>query len=119
MGLSRLATDLHAAIVAAGVPIDGVSIVNSAKHVATVQPASLQAAAQATIDAFDWSDAAEQKRRAQASWGGDGITNKVRAAILLRASTAWTNGTLTAAERAAIQNVIDNAATAIITALRS
>lgn len=56
---SNVAGRLHTALTAAGVPITGVSIgdvVNKATW--TVQPASLQVAAQPTIDAFNVNDPA-------------------------------------------------------------
>lgn len=50
---------LHAAILAAGVPIQGVSLGETGnKATWKVAPSSLQAAAQPTIDAFDPADAA-------------------------------------------------------------
>lgn len=79
----------------------------------------LRAQAQAIAAAWNWSEAAQLKREAQNNWGGDNITNKIRAAMLLRASSQWTNGTLTAAEKNAIQNVLDNAATVVINYLRT
>lgn len=52
--MSSLVTQLDRAIRAAGIAIDGVSVEDPAdKRTWHVNPASLQSAAQATIDAFD------------------------------------------------------------------
>jgi hypothetical protein len=49
------------AIRTAGIPVDGVSIgLRGDSSTVVVSPTSLQAAAQPTIAAFDWSDAAQQ-----------------------------------------------------------
>ena len=58
---TRLAARLDTAIRAAGIAIDGVSIGDSAdKATWKVQPSSLQAAAQPTIDAFNVNDPAHE-----------------------------------------------------------
>jgi hypothetical protein len=55
------AARLKAAIIAAGVAITDIASIGTEGVAATVAvvPSSLQAAAQPTIDAFDWSDAAQ------------------------------------------------------------
>lgn len=77
-----LALRLRDAIVAAGVPIDNVSIVDTAKSTWKVSPANLQAAAQPVIDAFDPNDPAYARADADAEVDADAVVADVLAAML-------------------------------------
>ena len=83
---------LDNAIKAAGVPIVGISVGSEGvSSTVRVQPASLQAAAQPTIDAFDWSDAAEaawENLRTRADAIAQGASGKNADAKLKRAIAA-------------------------------
>lgn len=74
---------VHDAIVAAGVPITGVSI-GSAANKATwfVTPTNLQSAAQPTIDAFNLLDPTHLRGEADAEVGADTLAADLLAAML-------------------------------------
>lgn len=79
---SMSALRLDAAIRAAGVPINGVRVgIEGMAASCAVTPESLQAAAQPTIDAFDWSAAAH------AAWVNSGARTTAQAAIDTDASS--------------------------------
>jgi len=112
--------DLYTALVAAGIPV--VSVVDGPPCYITydLSATAAQMAKGASILAgFDLSQAAQNARDNRRSWGGDALAKRWNVAIGLPASPQWTDGTLTAQEKATITAFIKAQAAIIIAAMRA